>query len=88
MVGHLSFVLSCATSSLAVLALFVRYGSGTTTRESQGAWASLGANAYGVYLLHYFAVAWLQLALLGPRLAGVSQDARGVRWRGGDRAGR
>jgi peptidoglycan/LPS O-acetylase OafA/YrhL len=69
-VGHLSFVLTCATSSLAVLALFVRYGSGTTTRESRGAWASLGANAYGVYLLHYVTVAWLQLALLGTMWPG------------------
>ena len=69
-VGHLSFVLTCATSSLAVLALFVRYGSRSTTVESRGAWASLGASAYGVYLLHYIAVAWLQLALLGTAWPG------------------
>lgn len=82
--GHLSFVLGCAMSSLALLALFVRFGSGSRQApasdapaveprqaDPRGAWASLGANAYGVYLLHYVCVAWLQLALLGAAWPGA-----------------
>jgi peptidoglycan/LPS O-acetylase OafA/YrhL len=63
--GNFAFVLSCACSSLAMLALFVRF-----SRWSGRAWTSLGANAYGVYLLHYFCVSWLQLALLRAPLSG------------------
>lgn len=61
--GNLSFVLSCAASSFAFLALFVRFG-----RWSGAASASLAANAYGIYLLHYFCVSWLQLGLLQAQL--------------------
>jgi peptidoglycan/LPS O-acetylase OafA/YrhL len=63
--GNFAFVLSCACSSLAMLALFVRF-----SRRSGRAWTSLGANAYGIYLLHYFCVSWLQLALLRAPLSG------------------
>ena len=81
--GHLAFTLSCATSSLAVLAVFVRFGGGG---EGRAWWGSLGANAYGIYLLHYVAVAWLQLTLLkfawpgGIKALAVFMLATAVSW--------
>lgn len=64
--GNFAFVLCCATSSLAVLGLFVRL-----VRRAPGWLASLTANAFGIYLLHYAAVAWLQIALLPAALPGL-----------------
>ncbi len=58
--GNLTFVLSCATSSLACLAVFVRFA-----RETHPILDHLSANAYGIYLFHYVCVSWLQMALLG-----------------------
>ena len=54
-----TFVLSCAASSFAFLALFVRFA----VRRSK-AFDSLTRNAYGMYLIHYPIASWLQLALL------------------------
>ena len=61
------FVLSCAVSSFAFLSLFVRFAK---TRNR--IWDSLGQNAYGMYLIHYAFVSWLQYGLLklqAPALA-------------------
>ncbi|MEO8197064.1 MAG: acyltransferase [Thermoanaerobaculia bacterium] len=63
--GNLAFVLCCATTSLAVLGLCVR-----RVRRSPRWLANLEANAFGIYLLHYAAVSWLQLALLPVALPG------------------
>jgi len=57
--GHLSFVLSCAASSLACLAIFVRFA-----RHGHAILDHLSTNAYGIYLLHYICVSWLQLTFL------------------------
>jgi peptidoglycan/LPS O-acetylase OafA/YrhL len=57
--GNFTYVLSCASASFALLALFTRFA-----RRAHHAMDSLGANAYGIYLLHYVAVIWLQYALL------------------------
>ena len=57
--GDSTFVLSCAVSSLAFLALFVRFAY-----KRGPIWDSLAANAYGIYLIHYAFVSWLQLSLL------------------------
>jgi peptidoglycan/LPS O-acetylase OafA/YrhL len=65
-----TFVLSCATSSFAFLALFVRFMS----RRSK-IWDSLGANAYGMYLFHYAFVSWLQYALLRSTLPGIAKGS-------------
>jgi peptidoglycan/LPS O-acetylase OafA/YrhL len=62
-----SFVLSCAASGFALLALFVRFA-----RQGRVA-DSLSANAYGIYLVHYPIVSWLQYALLGSALPGVAK---------------
>ena len=53
-----AFVLSCAASSFALLALFGRFA-----RRDSPLWASLRASAYGIYLVHYAIVSWLAYAL-------------------------
>ena len=62
-----TFVLSCAASSFAFLALFVRFA-----RQGRVA-DSLRANAYGMYVTHYAFVNWLQYALLGAALSGAAK---------------
>jgi len=57
--GNFSFVLSCASTSFMLLALFTRF----VHRAGRVA-DHLAANAYGIYLLHYAAVTWLQVGLL------------------------
>ena len=56
---NLAFVASCAVSCLAFLALFLRF-------FRRGGWIgnSLSRNAYGIYLVHYVFVTWLQWKLL------------------------
>jgi peptidoglycan/LPS O-acetylase OafA/YrhL len=64
-IGNMAFVLSCASSSLALVALFLRFA-----RKSGRLRDSLSANAYGIYILHYVCVSWLQYALLGVNWSG------------------
>ena len=59
----LAFVLSCTAISFGFLALFARFA-----RTRNRVWDSLTRNAYGMYLIHYAFVAWLQYALLGAAL--------------------
>lgn len=66
--GGLAFVLSCAASSFAFLALFGRFAG-----RSGRAFDSLRRNAYGMYLLHYAIVSWLQLWLLTAPLSGLAK---------------
>jgi peptidoglycan/LPS O-acetylase OafA/YrhL len=66
--GNFTFVLSCAATSFACLAVFIRFAQ-KTSAVSQ----SLGENAYGIYLFHYFCVSWLQLALLPAPLSGAAK---------------
>jgi surface polysaccharide O-acyltransferase-like enzyme len=74
------FPVSCAASSLFVIALVVRF-------VRSWRWAdSLSANAYGIYLVHYAFVIWIQyLALRWPMPAFVkgsivSLAAVGISW--------
>jgi len=53
-------MLSCAVSSFAFLALFVRFAASRVRFLD-----SLRDNSYGIYLVHYAFVSWLQYALLG-----------------------
>ena len=62
-IGGFSFVLSCAASSFAMLAIFLRFA-----RSRVPLWDSLGDNAYGIYLVHYAFVSWLQYAMLAAPL--------------------
>jgi len=64
----LAFVLSCAASSFALLAVFLRFAT-----RSSPARESLRENAYGVYVVHYAFVSWLQLALLEAPLPAMAK---------------
>ena len=68
--GDLVFVLSCAASSFAFLALFLRFA-----RRDGSLWTSLRRNAFGMYLVHYAFVSWLQYALLPAQMSGLSKGA-------------
>ena len=49
-----------------MLAIFLRYA-----RSHVPLWDSLRDNAYGIYLVHYAFVSWLQYALLSAPLPGA-----------------
>lgn len=69
-IGHVAFALCCAATSLVALAVALR-----SSRGSGAIAASLRRNAYGMYLLHYPLVTWLQYAALelqGPAAAKAS----------------
>jgi peptidoglycan/LPS O-acetylase OafA/YrhL len=57
--GAFAFVVSCASASLAFLALFLRL-----VRKPSGLLNGLSANSYAVYLLHYAIANWLLYVLL------------------------
>lgn len=68
--GGFAFVLSSAASSFAFLAFFVRF-AGRRVRVLD----SLRDNAYGIYLVHYAFVSWLQLSLLRAPLSAPAKGA-------------
>jgi glucans biosynthesis protein C len=57
--ADLGFVLSCGSSSFFVIAVFLHFA-----RNRSRVLDSLSRNAYGIYLIHYVFVVWLQYALL------------------------
>ncbi len=65
---NLGYTLSCSTSCLAFLALFLRFA-----QQRNAVFASLSANAFGIYLLHYPLVSWLQYSLLSVNLPGFAK---------------
>ncbi len=67
------FVLSCTASCLAVAAFFVRW-----TQQPRALLDSLGANAFGIFLLHYPVVSWLQWALLPFPWSGAAKGGLGI----------
>jgi surface polysaccharide O-acyltransferase-like enzyme len=69
-IGGIGFTVSCAASSFAFLAVFVRFAK---TRNR--VWDSLRDNAYGMYLIHYAFVSWLQYALLKTALPAVAKGS-------------
>jgi peptidoglycan/LPS O-acetylase OafA/YrhL len=66
-VVDVTFVVSCAASSFAVLSVFVRFARRNRVGDS------LAANAYGMYITHYFIVSWLQYLLLPAGLSGAAK---------------
>lgn len=70
MAGGLAFALSCAASSFALLALFVRF-AGRSSRVAD----SFRDDAYGIYIVHYAFVSWLQLWLLKASLSAPVKGA-------------
>ncbi|PIK68800.1 hypothetical protein CS379_33075, partial [Methylobacterium frigidaeris] len=73
----------CAAAAFALPALVLRFGGGRS-----GAWDSLSANGFAIYLLHYPIVTWAQAGLLavplGAPLKGaiVFAAALSVSWAG------
>jgi peptidoglycan/LPS O-acetylase OafA/YrhL len=64
----IGLLLFCAAANFTFLAVFSRFAqSGTTWGQS------LAANAYGIYLVHYAAVTWLQYALLAVPLGPIAK---------------
>ena len=61
--AQVSFVLACFASCSCVLAVVLRFAA-----LRLPSLAGLKDNAYGMYLVHYVFVVWLQFALLGPAL--------------------
>ena len=70
LVAAMAWVLSCTASTLWVLAMFLRFG-GTRVRVMD----SLCENAYGIYLVHYVFVIWLQYSLLRAPLAALAKGS-------------
>jgi surface polysaccharide O-acyltransferase-like enzyme len=62
-VGGAAFAVTCGAISFAFLALFVRFAT-----RRRWIYDSLSDNEYGMYLIHYMFVSWLQLAILGSSL--------------------
>lgn len=70
MIWGVVFAVTCAALSFAFLALFIRFA----TRQ-RWIWDSLSDNEYGMYVIHYMFVSWLQLALLQFALPGIAKGA-------------
>jgi len=68
--GDFAFVVSSASSSFAFLAVFVRFAN-----MPRKLFDSLSENAYGMYLIHYAVVSWLQFALLKAPLPGIGKGS-------------
>jgi hypothetical protein len=64
--GDFSFVLACLANTFFVLAVAIRFGQFRAPVTD-----SLKFNAYGMYLIHYAFVVWLQFALLGVDLPAI-----------------
>lgn len=64
----LAFPPACATGVLAYLAITLRF-----LRARDRMLDSLSVNAYGIYLVHYVFVLWLQYALIGATLNAFSK---------------
>ena len=68
--GDFAFVVSCAATSFAFLAVFLRFA-----RTRVKIWDSLTDNPYGMYLIHYPFVSWLQYALLKTQMPAIAKGS-------------
>jgi glucans biosynthesis protein C len=70
LMANLGFTICCATGCMAVLAASIRFAT------RQRPWLdSLSASAYGIYLVHYPFVVWMQYALLNAPLPAIAKAA-------------
>jgi len=60
------FVLSCAASCFSFLSVFLRFARSRST-----VWDGVAANSYGIYLIHYAVVSWMQYELVPAALPGI-----------------
>jgi glucans biosynthesis protein C len=65
-VAHLAFVVACASGCLCALAIFLRFAARPSPR-----FGKFADNAYGIFLVHYVFVVWLQYALLDAPFSAV-----------------
>jgi surface polysaccharide O-acyltransferase-like enzyme len=72
-IAHLGFVVSCAASCFALLALFLRF-----VRTSRPVLDSLRGNSYGMYVVHYTFASWLPYALLRVPLPALGKATAAV----------
>jgi peptidoglycan/LPS O-acetylase OafA/YrhL len=70
LVSGLTVVLCCGTISFAFIAVFRRF-----TIAHRSVFDSLSASSYGMYLVHYPIVVWLQFALLTVALGAIAKAA-------------
>jgi peptidoglycan/LPS O-acetylase OafA/YrhL len=70
LLSDFTFVLCCGTISFAFVALFRRFAV-----AHRPVLDSLSASSYGMYLVHYPIVVWLQFALLAVALGPVAKGA-------------
>lgn len=68
--GGVVFAATCAALSFAFLALFVRFAT-----RRLWIFDSLSDNEYGMYLIHYAFVSWLQFAILGLAMPALAKGA-------------
>jgi Acyltransferase family len=61
-----AFALACASISFAMLALFVRFATGQSA-----IFRNLQHSAYGIYVIHFIFVVWLQYAILDILLPAI-----------------
>jgi peptidoglycan/LPS O-acetylase OafA/YrhL len=66
----IGYAVACAAGSFFFLAVCLRFAT-----EHNRTLASLSANAYSMYLLHYVFVVWLQYAVLGLALFAIGKAA-------------
>lgn len=66
----LALTLAVAAGCLGPIALFLRFGTGRSAASD-----SVAEHAYGIYLVHYVFVVWLQFALLGATLPAAAKGA-------------
>lgn len=68
--AYLAFAPACVSGGLFLIAVCLHFG-----QKQWPLFQSLGANAYGIYLIHYISVIWLQYALLGVVLLAPAKAA-------------
>jgi hypothetical protein len=66
LIGGSLFAISCGASSFAFLGLFLK-----VVHKRRAIFDSLSDNEYGMYLIHYMFVSWLQFALLRADLPAI-----------------
>jgi surface polysaccharide O-acyltransferase-like enzyme len=66
--GAIYSALNCGALSFGFLALFVRFAN-----QRRWLYDSLSDNEYGMYLIHYMFVSWVQLAILGLALPAIAK---------------
>ena len=68
LIDVVAFTVTCAMLVFGVTALFLRFAT-----RSVGLLNSLAASAYGIYIVHYVFVTWLQYWLLGADLSAIAK---------------